>query len=696
MSAVKSVTCICDDAQEQYNDPLDITVYTDDELTTEQQTTLQTLITNYPNPMYDVIVNAFRKISIVNSTEIPLYPESIFHGQWEDVSNYATITIFVACDNKSAEDGLELHFSTDAIASDFIKKITVFDTGSSNQITVTTRYFKVIYKNNGSKSNLKIQTIYNHYRNKEIGTNIASIINDSVDCQVTRSIINGRLQNRTYVPVNATPNGQLETTITGPITAFGELLISPNTPILQHDFIYSIDPNSFKIYQQNNGTVTQLDGMALCTTAAETNSIALIRSRKALRYRPGQGSMALFTAIFDTPKEGNDQFIGFGNTESGLLFGYKNTTFGIFYTNLNKRQLHTITITTKSSDTQNVIIVLGGVSFSVPVTDGADTAYTAAEISKYNYTTSSPPGWIMSAVGSTVYVGCLQAILVTGEFSITFPTSGEATIVQNQAGLNITQHIPQSSWNIDVLDGSGSIYNPSSTLIDPSKGNIYYIKFQYLGFGYLEFGVEDSTTTKIIPVHRIKHANNFTVTNLSNPTLEFVLTSKNKTNDTAVTIKSPCCAGFVQGKIHHLGVLSSLTKTKLGITDSMTHIFTIRSKYIWHNKFNMKNIVPKILSISNFGTNFVEIYIIRYGVLDNNENFTDVDGDVSVAEVDYDSLTVTQGQVKYSSGLTSSENLSIDLENIELFIEHNSTLSIVAKTITGTTDISCSFTYAED
>ena len=62
--------------------------------------------------------------------------------------------------------------------------------------------------------------------------------------------------------------------------------------------------------------------------------------------------------------------------------------------------------------------------------------------------------------------------------------------------------IPQSSWNVDKLDGTG----PSGATLSLSKGNIFQIVFTWYGYGVIEFRVviPDPTTLaqEVITVHR--------------------------------------------------------------------------------------------------------------------------------------------------------------------------------------------------
>jgi len=73
-------------------------------------------------------------------------------------------------------------------------------------------------------------------------------------------------------------------------------------------------------------------------------------------------------------------------------------------------------------------------------------------------------------------------------------------VVIRRGGTDTT--IPQSSWNVDPLDGTG----PSGATLNLSKGNIFNILFTWYGYGVVEFRVvipDPSTLAQeVITVHR--------------------------------------------------------------------------------------------------------------------------------------------------------------------------------------------------
>jgi len=129
----------------------------------------------------------------------------------------------------------------------------------------------------------------------------------------------------------------------------------------------------------------------------------------------------------------------------------------------------------------------------------------------------------------------------------------------------------QSSWNVDVMDGTG----PSGMTLDPAKLNVFQIRYQYLGAGAIEFFIEPPVTGRMVLVHRIQFANNNTVTSLLNPSLPFRLHAVNTTNATALSISTGSCMLAIEGENNLAGVPWSRANTKTGITTE-TSILAIR------------------------------------------------------------------------------------------------------------------------
>lgn len=73
------------------------------------------------------------------------------------------------------------------------------------------------------------------------------------------------------------------------------------------------------------------------------------------------------------------------------------------------------------------------------------------------------------------------------------------------SGSPVTNYESKATWNVDRFDGTSSFYNPSGILLDPSKQLIFYIEYQWLGSGKVEFGF--LIGLKRYPAHRFFHSN---------------------------------------------------------------------------------------------------------------------------------------------------------------------------------------------
>ena len=83
----------------------------------------------------------------------------------------------------------------------------------------------------------------------------------------------------------------------------------------------------------------------------------------------------------------------------------------------------------------------------------------------------------------------------------------------NVTGSVVNNITPQASWNLDKLDGTGR----SGYTLDPDKGNILVIDFEWLGVGRVRFGfVIDG---KLIYCHAENNSNSLTSVYMTSPTL---------------------------------------------------------------------------------------------------------------------------------------------------------------------------------
>lgn len=505
------------------------------------------------------------------------------------------------------------------------------------------------------------------------------------------------------VPVQTGWSSPLPTSPELPLTAFGELDVAENVPVYQTDFVYGGPHEQLHTETvQTGGTVTYADNMVVCNSGETALGLAALSSKRFVKYHPGQGVLARFTAIFDTPTAASIQAAGLSNGESGILCGYRfNSEFGVWRQYDGVREIQTLTVTTASTTTENITITLDGTAVStVAVTNSGSTTQTANEIAAHDYSQVADVGWRAYAEGSTVVFICEQTSPRPGSFTLSGATTAVGTFAQTAAGAAPTvsagngNYVTQSNFNHDTLDGNG----PSGLTVDFTKGNVFQIDFQYLGFGSIKFYIENPDNGRFILFHDFHYANSHTIPNLGNPSLVFSLSAYNFSGPTfGVTTKSASAALFTQGKrvdpIIRYGDSEEQTSVSTG---ALVPIMSIRPKQVYGGKLNLSEAIVEEISVAFEGTKLNNIEIIIDGDLSDDADFQPIGGD-SMMLVDKGATSISGGFLK-TARIVGKTGASAKGRNDlgEFYINRQRTVTVAVRTGANNTDVRASIVWAED
>lgn len=470
----------------------------------------------------------------------------------------------------------------------------------------------------------------------------------------------------------------LSTADGSPLSSFGELNVAQLTPAAQGDFIYGINNLMFTTESYSTGSVTTGSGnFAIVNSNTSTTGSATVKLRRALKYRPGMGSLFRGTALFDTPKENNSQLIGVGNEDCGYYFGYQGTSFGVLHIESAYREIRRLNITTAVTTNETVTITLDGVSIAVPITGTASRSKTAYQIARQNYSNVGI-GWRADVVsGSVFFLSSREGSTFTGSYSVAGSTIvGSFSVVQSGSS-GISTFVSQSSFNIDRIDGGASGGpNPSGFTINPQKGNVYQVGFQYLGFGNAFFGVESSETGRIIPVHMIKNDNSRTMPVLLNPQVSGRLTTFNSGNNTNVAPKTLSMGTFTEGIVRRLDPRygKSTTFSAIGTTDTVILAFKVNAVFqskACYGEFDIVRIACANNSVMGANQATAIISIHRNIDISGTVDFVPVDtanSIVSVANFSTAGVAVTTTNINpiLTFGIAPSQGQTIDINTEEL------------------------------
>lgn len=463
-------------------------------------------------------------------------------------------------------------------------------------------------------------------------------------------------------------------------TSFGELMVAQPTPVTQMAAHYGIPSKAFE-FSVGLGSTSDADSLFIANSGAAANSLGTILTNRQMLYRPGQGSLCRLTAVFDTPKAGNQQFAGFITATDSYAFGYQDLDFGIIHTHHGVIEIQELTVTTPAGGSENASVTIDGTIYTVPLTAGT-TAHNAFEIA--GSLNAQVTGVDFSANGSTVTSVDVVAV-INASFAFSSSTA-VAAWVQIAAGAEpIEDFTPQAQWNRNTWPD-----------LDPAKGNIYKIGFQYLGYGGIEFGRENPRTKEFVVTHVIEYANKNIRPSLSNPTLRAGWLSRNTTNATNVVVKGASVGLFNEGKIVVTEEPRGLTNTQAGVGSTQTNIFTVRNRIEFGGVKNRAETIPLLISAFTDGTKGAILEIRRNADISGTLEYSYLDKAQSTSEVATNNGSVTGGTLLMVVSVGTGA-LPLDLKALGIRLFPNDTITISMAVISGpVADMTATVTHVED
>lgn len=464
-------------------------------------------------------------------------------------------------------------------------------------------------------------------------------------------------------------------------TAFGELSVAKNYAFIQATGVYGLIPANFREYTSFSGTTGIEDRMFTVTTGTTIYGYGAIQSFRSLNYNAGQGGLGRFTARFDNNVADSWTGVGLVNLSDELSFGYNGTTFGIWHRYGGIAECRTIQVTGASGGSTDLTLTLNTVPYTIPLTSGT-VEHNAYEIAAWLNANQSV--WVADQIDDTVIISAQSDGAKGGTYTYSHATS-TGTITQNKAGVTKTSdHIPKANWNIDTC-----------SWLDPTKGNVYQVAYQYLGFGDIKFSVENPETGNFEIVHIIKYANAAVVPSLTQPSLRFGIYAASVGSTTDVKVQCASVGLFVQGNVYNTRNPRAVKNTQ-SCTTSFTNILTIRNRQTYNYLYNQVEIEPLNLTVSSESSQNVEIEVRTNASFSGETDFTNV-GTNLVSDIDTTANTVSGGRLLAAFTIGQKGNQSINLKDLEIRVPPSLSITIAARVTSGaSSSITAAFTYYED
>lgn len=144
-------------------------------------------------------------------------------------------------------------------------------------------------------------------------------------------------------------------------------------------------------------------------------------------------------------------------------------------------------------------------------------------------------------------------------------SSGPSFVIVKTDGTASTTTIPQSSWNVDRLDGTGS----SGITLDFTKGQIFTIDYEWLGLGRVRFGFY--IAGKLYYAHHVTNVNALTCPYITSPN-QPIRYEIRQTGTGSGTLKQVCATVVEEGAPEEIGY--SVTAATTGTITVQNNVIT--------------------------------------------------------------------------------------------------------------------------
>ena len=238
--------------------------------------------------------------------------------------------------------------------------------------------------------------------------------------------------------------------------------------------------------------------------------------------------------------------------------------------------------------------------------------------------------------------------------------------------------IPQTQWD-DPCDGTGK----SGMILDPTKLNVYFIQFQYLGAGAITLWIESDVTGDMFVAHTVQYTNRNTVPSVLNPNFRMKIAADNRATTAELEVSSSSMAFFIEGQSTYIELqqptFSSGRRAKTSVTTEVA-LFTIRNKTTYNSKLNYVDIIlQNIQSAIEAGAanNLGQVRVIKNATLGGVPAWVDVNTASSVVEIDTAGTTVTGGiELIYVPLAGKNAFAIVDMTPYEIFLTPGDSITV--------------------
>jgi len=250
----------------------------------------------------------------------------------------------------------------------------------------------------------------------------------------------------------------------------------------------------------------------------------------------------------------------------------------------------------------------------------------------------------------------------------------EFVIRSKTSGVVVNRVVPQASWNLDKMDGTG----PSGLILDTTKVFILTMDFEFLGMGRVRMGFNIDGT--IIYAHQFLHSNLDEVPYMQTATLPIqMLLTGTATPATSEAFFKGALVISEGGLLKERGfTFATPERTITAANGARTHILSVRPKLLFNGITNRESYVTRTLELCLTQANGNPVFweLVAGANFSPNPTWTDINTQFSGTEVSTDGVFLNlTGGVVLKSGYVSAGNQGQNVVSTHLDLHHPLTLN---------------------
>lgn len=468
---------------------------------------------------------------------------------------------------------------------------------------------------------------------------------------------------------------------------FGDSITAQLSPVIQLDAAYGLrSTTDVEVIEATGGSASATGGLWNCQTGTSVGGYGVLRSRRIVRYKAGQGVWFRFTAAFDSANAAANslQWAGVFSAVDFVGFGYNGTSFGVTRRIPGAIGVYEFDVTVGTSGAETITITLDGTAFPVSVGAGLSASAVAKALAAESYT-----GWLTEAVGAEVYFYQATPATFTGAFSFASSGAATATVTQRVAGApndNNSGHVAQASWDSQPFDG-----------YDPSRLNAYAVAIGYLGSANFTFFVYDPNRKRFQEVHSVSFSDveGFAGPNLSDPSMRVGFISASLGSTVNLSVKGASVLGAREGPSTFSRDPQGWSSSAASVTTEQ-NVLSIRNGEIFNRVVNRQEILPLRATFGVGAGKPAEVRVYKNGTVASG-TWSYVEENVSHAHYDEGTGVVSGGRLVAAAAVAGGGQAVIDLKALGVILEPGEVLNLTAFVSGGAgSDVSASLTWQED